>query len=134
MDGITLIKGNIAYLLVALLMAVSMTTLTVTVIHIVQGDRESVKKFLSWAIISAIGVALIRAVGHPQATYEICTGVYNVVVALAKILRICMGIGAASSLVVVTVRAMKGDRESAEHFLYWLVGFSAGVAILSVLI
>lgn len=129
------LKGNIAYLLTSLLIGVAMVTLTVTVVHIMQGDRESVKKFIRWVLVASIGVCLLEVVGHPNpAGSELCGEIRKVITALGGILKVLMLIGASGSLVIVVVKMLKGERESAEHLLYWLVGFAVGVVILSALL
>lgn len=39
-----------------------MVSLTVTIIHVIQGERESAKKMLKWIIVAAVGFLLVEIV------------------------------------------------------------------------
>lgn len=129
---------NLGTLLSVLLAAVSGTALVVTVIHVTQGDRDSAKKLLTWLFATFLGFVFLQVIintrGVAGTEWKITAMVKDVVMALFEILRVMMVLCAAASLVIVVIKTMKGERESAGHILYWIFGLAIGLTLLSVVI
>lgn len=127
---------NLGTLLSVLLAAVSGTALVVTVIHIMQGDRDSAKKLLVWIFATFLGFLFMQVIvsthGSAGVEWKITTTIKDVSKALFEILRVMMGLGAAASLTIVILKTMKGEREAAANILYWVFGFAIGLVLLSV--
>lgn len=61
-DAFASFRQSFAELLLALFGLVCMITLAVTIIYVVQGEKDSAKKVLRWLIVSAIGFLLISVI------------------------------------------------------------------------
>ena len=62
-DPFNEIRQSLAKLLVAVLGLVAMISLVVTVINIIQGDREAAKKAGVWLVATLMGFMLITIIG-----------------------------------------------------------------------
>lgn len=62
-DPFESIRHGLARLLMAVLGLVAMVSLTLVIIHILQGDKEGAKKAAVWCIVTAVGFSLIAILG-----------------------------------------------------------------------
>lgn len=59
-EGFAGLQGTVAALLEVILSMVCMVTVSVVVVHIMNGEKDGFQKFLRWMLISGIGLALIE--------------------------------------------------------------------------
>ena len=57
----------------------------------------------------------------------------NIISDIVSFVQVVLVIGGIGMLVMVIFKIVKGDREAAEKFMYWLAGIVLGFALLSVM-
>ena len=62
MDPFSSFRAGFASFLLALLGIVCMVTLAVTIVYVIQGEKDSAKKMLKWVVVTAIGFILIEVI------------------------------------------------------------------------
>lgn len=128
------LSGTISGYLGALMLGAGVITLIAMTIKVIQGEQDSVKSFFKW-LYGFVGGAIVFNVvkgGISVASYGEA-GMGSMVSDLISLARTCMAIGAGSMLIIVVFKVMKGDGQSAKGFMYWLVGLSIGLILLSAL-
>lgn len=55
-------RAGFATFIMAIFGIVCMVTLGVTIVYIIQGEKDSAKKMLRWVIVTAIGFAFIEVI------------------------------------------------------------------------
>lgn len=56
------LRRDFATLLMLIFGLIAMISLTVTVLHVIQGEKESAKKALRWMIVTAVGFILFTVI------------------------------------------------------------------------
>ena len=57
-------RASMANFLLVLLGLVAMVSLALTIVNVIQGEREGAKKAGTWAVVTAIGFVLIELFGR----------------------------------------------------------------------
>lgn len=55
-------RAGFANVILGIFGLVLMVSLAVTIIHVIQGERESAKKMFKWVIVAAVGFVLIAVI------------------------------------------------------------------------
>lgn len=128
------LSGTVSGYLGALMLGAGVITLVAMTVKIIQGEQDSVKSFYKWlygfvggAVVFNVVKGGISVAGYGEA------GMGSMVSDLISLARTCIAIGAGSMLIIVVFKVLKGDGQSAKGFMYWLVGLSVGLILLSAL-
>ena len=62
MDPFADFRAGFATFLLALLGIVCLVTLAVTIVYVVQGEKDSARKMFKWVIVTAVGFILIEVI------------------------------------------------------------------------
>ena len=113
---------------------VMMITVVITLVHVMQGDRESVKKVLNWVIVSTITLTLLGVFGGKgSCTWNINKGLHSIIYALSKLMTVALGIWGLLTSVQAALKVMKGERDSGMQMLYLVFAIAAGTVMINVL-
>ena len=56
-------RSSMANFLLILMGLIAMVSLAITIVNVIQGEREGAKKAGTWALVTAIGFVLIEVLG-----------------------------------------------------------------------
>lgn len=82
---------------------------------------------------AVLAMLMSPAPAYAQAFDGAIGGVRSLYVSLGNLLKIALGIGAMVVLVMIVLRIMRGDKESAAKLGWWLLGLAFGFTMITFL-